>query len=339
MGIPYTRILITGASGFIGSFMVEQALAYGYETWAAIRPTSSKRYLSDRRIHFIELDYTDDTLLTSQLRGHIQRYGAWDIIIHCAGATKCLHRKDFHEANYMSTRRFVDALYTLGIIPQQFIYLSTLGVYGPIRETAPFQPITENDSPQPNTAYGQSKRAVEEYLMSLPTFPYVIFRPTGVYGPRDKDYRILIDSIRRHVELRLGRHRQQITFVYVRDLAQAVFCSISRKVIRRCYFVTDGQLYTAHDFGSTVCKALGSPFVIHLTLPLWIGFVAATLCDIVGKIMGKSFVLNRDKYRILKQRNWTCNIEPLIDELGYQPQYNLEKGIKETLRTQRKQLS
>ena len=331
MGNTHTRILITGASGFVGSYMVEQALACGYETWAAVRATSSKRYLQDSRIHLIELDYTDAATLTARLHEHSLHHGAWDIIIHCAGATRCLHKQAFYEANYKSTRRFVDTLRALDIVPRQFIYISTLGVYGPLHETPPFQRITDTDIPRPNTAYGQSKRAAERYLMRLPDFPYVIFRPTGVYGPRDKDYQVLIDSIRHHVELRLGYRRQLITFVYVRDLVQAVFGAISRGVVCRSYFVTDGNVYTARDFGRVVRKAVGNPFVMHLTLPLWMGSIASTLCDVAGRLMGKSYVFNRDKYRILKQLNWTCDITPLVDELGYHPQYDLEKGLEEML--------
>lgn len=331
MGNTHMHILITGASGFVGSHMVEQALACGYETWAAVRATGSKRYLKDSRIHLIELDYTDAATLTAQLHEHRRFHGAWDIIIHCAGATRCRHKRAFYEANYKTTRRFVDTLRALDIVPRQFIYISTLGVYGPLHEVPPFRPITDADIPHPNTVYGQSKRAAEKYLMRLPDFPYVIVRPTGVYGPRDKDYRLLVDAIRHHVELGLGYRRRLMTFVYVRDLVQAVFCVISHGVVRRSYFVTDGNVYTARDFGRVVRKALGNPFVLHITLPLWIGFMAATLCDVAGRIMGKSFVLNGDKYHILKQRNWTCDITPLVNELDYRPQYSLEKGIGEML--------
>ena len=331
MGNANTRILITGASGFVGSYMVEQALALGYETWAAVRTTSSRRYLRDSRIHFITLDYTDAAILTSQLQAHCAHHAAWDVIIHCAGATRCGDKEEFYEANYRSTQRFVDALRALSITPRQFIYLSTLGVYGPIHEAPPFRPIADGDTPHPNTSYGQSKRAAEEYLQRLPDFPYVIFRPTGVYGLRDKDYLVLINSMRHHVEFRLGYRRQWITFVYVRDLVQAVFCAVTRQVVRRSYFVTDGEVYTAHDFGRMVGKTLGHPFILRITFPLWAGFVAAFLCDVAGRVMGKCFVLNRDKFRILRQRNWVCDITPLINELGYRPQYNLERGIEEML--------
>lgn len=332
MSNPNTKILITGASGFIGSHMTEQALICGYETWAAIRSTSNKHYLTDSRIHFLELDYTNKESLKASLQMHCQRHDGWDIIVHCAGATKCRYNKDFYEANYMTTIRFVEVLHDLAIIPRQFIFISTLGVYGPQHEVPPFRPITNADIPHPNTAYGRSKHATETYLMGLPNFPYVIFRPTGVYGPRDKDYQVLIDAIEHHIELRLGYQQQSITFVYVRDLVKAVFCAIEKRVSRRSYFVTDGNIYTASDFGQTVRKALNISFVTHITFPLWAGYITATLCDIIGKTLRKEFVLNRDKYRILKQRNWTCDINPLMRELGYIPQYNLRRGIEEMLR-------
>ena len=333
MSCQRTKILITGASGFIGSFMVEHALKQGYETWAALRSNSSKRYLNDENIHFIELDYSSLANITQHLYNHKQRHGAWDIIIYCAGATKCRHQQDFHTINYWGTRHFVDALAALHITPRQFIYISTLGTYGPQHEIPPFPPITEADTPRPNTAYGQSKRDIEVYLMSLPRFPYVIFRPTGVYGPRDKDYLMLIRSIRHHIEFLPGCHEQRITFLHVYDLVQAVFLAIERGVSQRTYFITDGEVYGKRDFGRIVQETLGYSLVIRIVLPLWAVQATATLCDAIGKITGNAFILNRDKYKILSQRNWTCDITPIIRELGYHPQYNLAKGLHQLLAT------
>ena len=325
------KILVTGASGFIGSHMVENALLRGYETWAAVRPTSSRRYLTDNRIRFIELDYTNSSVLQNQLQDFARKQGCWDVIIHCAGATQCIHHDDFYAINYEATCRFIDTLTALGIVPRQFIFMSSLGTYGPIRETPPYYPIREDDTPHPNTHYGRSKRMAEEYMMRQARFPYVIFRPTGVYGPRDKDYQILIDSIRHHTELALGYRRQEITFVYVKDLVEAVFLAIDRGVSRRAYFVTDGKVYTAYDFGNIVRQELGNPFVCSITVPLWLGRVAALLCDAASMLTQQTFTLNSDKYRILSQRNWTCDIEPLKQELGYAPQYDLQSGIRETI--------
>ena len=84
------KILITGASGFIGSFIVEEALRREMEVWAAVRKSSSKEYLSDPRIHFIELNLSSEDDLRRQLEGH-----AFDYVVHAAGVTKCIHRDDF----------------------------------------------------------------------------------------------------------------------------------------------------------------------------------------------------------------------------------------------------
>lgn len=326
------RILVTGASGFIGSHIVEHALHLGYEVWAAIRSSSNRRYLQDKRIRMIELNYTDSSELNAQLHQHHVQYGKWDVIIHCAGATQCTHRQSFYTINNEYTRRLVDTLIQLDLVPKQFIFISTLGAYGPVRESKPYLPIQETDVPCPNTDYGRSKRMAEEYLMSLPTFPYVILRPTGVYGPRDRDYKILIDSIRRHVDISLTTGHQKITFVYVSDLTKAVFLAIDKKVTHRSYFVTDSNVYTARDFGEIVQDTLGIRHVWHLAIPLWIARGVAIVCDGISAITGRSLTFNSDKYRIMKQSNWTCDIDPLINELDYHPQYNLQQGIQEMLR-------
>ncbi|MBS5613960.1 MAG: NAD-dependent epimerase/dehydratase family protein, partial [Prevotella buccalis] len=87
-------ILITGASGFVGSHLVDEALQRGMEVWAAVRPSSSRRYLQDERIHFIELDFSSEERLVQQLEGH-----AFDYVVHAAGVTKCVHPDDFHRVN------------------------------------------------------------------------------------------------------------------------------------------------------------------------------------------------------------------------------------------------
>ena len=84
------KILITGASGFIGSFIVEEALNRDMEVWAAVRKTTSRRYLKDKRINFIELDFNSKDELKRQLADH-----QFDYIVHAAGVTKCIDKADF----------------------------------------------------------------------------------------------------------------------------------------------------------------------------------------------------------------------------------------------------
>lgn len=324
------NILVTGASGFIGSFIVEEAVKRGYNVWAGIRSSSSKRYLKHPNIHFLEVDFAHRDVLTNQLASHKQTYGTFDYVVHCAGATKCRNKQEFDDVNNRQTRWFVDALVHLNMVPQQFIYISTLSIFGPIRE-ADYTPIHETDDPCPNTAYGISKLKSEQYLQSLPNFPYVIFRPTGVYGPREADYFLMAKSIGNHLDFSVGYRRQDLTFVYVKDMVQAVFAAIDKRVVRRAYAISDGNVYPSRRFSDLIQKEMNKSFVIRIKCPLIVLKVVSLLAESAAKLSGKSSTLNSDKYKIMKQRNWQCDITPAQVELGYNPQYDLERGVKETI--------
>lgn len=323
-------ILITGASGFIGSFLVEEALRKQFRVWAGVRAGSSRKYLQQPELQFAELDFTRPAVLAEQLRTHKEQHGAFDYVIHCAGATKCLHAEEFDRINFGQTKLFADTLRELDMVPRQFIFISTLSVYGPIHESD-YRPILHTDTPAPDTAYGQSKLKAELYLQSLPDFPYVIYRPTGVYGPRERDYYLMAQSIRRHTDFAVGFRRQDLTFIYVQDIVQAVFLGIEKAVHRRAYNLSDGKVYSSRTFSDLIRKELGFPFVIRITCPLIILKVVSLLAENLAKWQNKTSTLNRDKYKIMKQRNWRCDITPAVEELGYRPAYDLERGVKEAI--------
>lgn len=317
-------ILITGASGFIGSFIVEEALKRKFAVWAGIRSSSSKKYLRERKIHFLELDFAHPNELRAQLSGHKGTYNKFDYIVHCAGLTKCRDKKEFDLVNYLQTKYFVDTLRELNMVPKQFIYISTLSVFGPVHEKD-YAPIKETDICAPNTAYGLSKLKAELYIQSIPGFPYVFYRPTGVYGPREMDYFLMAKSIRNHMDFSVGFKRQDLTFVYVKDIVQAIFLGIEKQISRRAYFLSDGKVYKSSAFSDLIRKELGNPYVIRLRCPLIVLKVVSLLAEFVATRSGKSSTLNSDKYKIMKQRNWQCDITPVMKELGYVPEYDLEK--------------
>ena len=321
------KILITGASGFIGSFIVEEALRRGFETWAAMRKSSSREYLQDERIHFIELNLSSKAQLMEQLRPH-----QFDYVVHAAGVTKCLNKQDFHRINTEGTKHLVEAILELQMPIKRFVYLSSLSIFGAIKEQQPYEEIKETDNPQPNTEYGKSKLEAEQYLESVSSrVPYIILRPTGVYGPREKDYFIMAKSIKQHSDFAVGYKRQDITFVYVKDVVQAVFLALEKGENGRKYFLSDGQVYQSATFSNLIHEELGRPWWIRITAPVWVLRIITFIGEYVGRMTGKVTALNNDKYNILKQRNWRCDIQPAIDELGYQPTYNLEQGVKETI--------
>ena len=332
------KILVTGASGFIGSFIVEEALRRGFETWAAVRGSSSKAYLQNERINLIELNLDSEEQLVEQLRPH-----RFDYVVHAAGVTKCLDKRDFHRINTEGTQHLVMALLKLQMPLKRFVYLSSLSVYGAIREQQPYEEIRETDTPQPNTEYGRSKLEAEQWLDSLneelrmkneehAEFPYVILRPTGVYGPREKDYFLMAQSIKQHSDFAVGFKRQDITFVYVSDVVQAVFLALEKGRTGRKYFLSDGQVYQSTTFSNLIHEELGRPWWIRITAPVWVLRVVTFFGEYYGRLTGKITALNNDKFNILKQRNWRCDIQPAIDELGYQPQVMLPEGVKRSIK-------
>jgi UDP-glucose 4-epimerase len=323
-------ILITGASGFIGSFIVEEALSRGFSTWAGVRSTSSRRYLQQPDTNFLELNFANGTALRNALRAHRDAHGAFDYVVHCAGATKCNDRSDFDRINHRQTCDLADALIELDMVPQQFIFISTLSVFGPIHESD-YSPIRESDRPLPNTAYGESKLQAERYISSLSGFPYVFLRPTGVYGPREADYFLMAKSIASHVDFSVGYKRQDLTFVYVKDVVQAVFAAIERKVSRRAYFLSDGGVYPSRAFSDLIQREMHTHCVLHIKSPLCVLRAVSFVAERIGRLTGKSSTLNTDKYNIMRQRNWRCDITPAEVELGYKPAYNLERGVAETI--------
>ena len=322
------KILITGASGFIGSFIVEEALRQGFDTWAAVRKSSSKAYLQDERINFIELNLSSKEQLVSQLRDQ-----TFDYVVHAAGVTKCLNKADFRRINTEGTKNLVDALLEVGMPLKRFVFISSLSIFGAIKEQQPYDEIRETDTPQPNTAYGKSKLEAEQYLATLGArLPYIILRPTGVYGPREKDYFIMARSIQQHSDFAVGYKRQDITFVYVQDVVQAVFLALTRGENGRKFFLSDGQVYQSTTFSDLIHEELGRPWWIRITAPVWVLRVITFFGEYVGRLTGKVTALNNDKFNILKQRNWRCDIQPAIDELGFQPHYDLKQGVKETIK-------
>ena len=323
-------ILITGAGGFIGGFLVEEALRRGYDTWAAVRSTTSREFLTDERIHFIELDYTDQDRLEETLRDHMGEWGRWDYVVHNLGVTKSTNYMDFEQVNYGYLKALADAMQATNMTPDVFLLMSSLSVMGPGDEKT-YQPFKSSDVPLPNTYYGVSKLKAETYLQSLEGFPYTIFRCTGVYGPRERDYYLMIKSIKRGFDFSVGFDKQMLTFIYVKDLVTAVMDALDKGPLYKAYFISENQGYTQQEFRKIVCEELGKKFVIPVTCPLWVVKRVCAIAEWIGKVTLKASTLNRDKYKILKQRNWLCDTSDARRDFGFNPQYSLREGIREAI--------
>jgi len=324
------KILITGASGFIGSFYVEEALKKGFEVWAGVRKTSSLEFLTDSAIHFIDLNYANVVGLQEQIERHVAQNGQWDYIIHNAGITKCADVSDFDRINCDYTLNLINALKKSGNTPEKFVYMSSLSAFGPGDEIN-YTQLRLNDTPRPNTAYGRSKIQAERYLQSQTDFPYIILRPTGVYGPREKDYFAMVKLIHTGLDVAVGFKTQLLNFIYIQDLTEVCFTAMESSLKNKVWFVADGDTYTSKAYTKIVKEALNKKYVFKMTLPLFFVKIASDLTGFIYWLRGKPSLLNPDKYQILKQRNWSCDISSLQHDLGFKARYNLQKGMEETV--------
>jgi nucleoside-diphosphate-sugar epimerase len=320
------KILITGASGFVGSHLVDEALRRELDVYAGVRKSSSREFLQDERINFVELNYED----VGQMANLVKRK-QFDYIIHNAGVVAAPKLSDYMRVNFDYTKNFVDAILASGEMPEKFTYISSAASYGPVASKDLTDFLKEEDPQRPINTYGEAKLASERYLATHPEFPYVVIRPTGVYGPRDRDFLTFFKMINNHFEGYIGFQRQHLAFVYVRDLVRAVLDATTHAdVHRKGYFISDGRYYAQWDLGR-IAKQLLNKKTMRLHVPVTLVRGVAWLLEQVGKASGRYPALNLEKVRILESLNWKCDIEPLKEDLNFQPQYDLEEGLEETL--------
>jgi nucleoside-diphosphate-sugar epimerase len=295
-----------------------------------VRSTTNREFLQDKRIHFIELDYDDQDRLEETLRDHMGEWGRWDYIVHNLGVTKSTNYLDFERVNYGYLRALVDALQTTAMMPDVFLLMSSLSVMGPGDEET-YKPIMPTDIPMPNTFYGVSKLKAESYLKSVEGFPYTIFRCTGVYGPHERDYYLMIKSIKRGFDFSVGYRKQMLTFIYVKDLVVGVMDALERGPLYKAYFISEDRAYTQQEFRQIVCEELGKKHVLPVTCPLWVVKRVCSVAEWIGKVTLKASTLNRDKFKILKQRNWQCDTSEARRDFDFNPRYSLREGIREAI--------
>lgn len=320
------RLLVVGAGGFIGGFIASQGVKRGMQVTAAVRETTSRRYLTDPAINFLTLDYDDPAAVKAAIAAEER----WDYIIYNLGATKCANYLDFKRINFEYLRTFTTALKETDHLPERLLYMSSLSALGPGDEVN-YTPLNAGTVPSPNTRYGQSKIMSEQWLEHMAGIPYIIFRPTGVYGPHEKDYLMMIQCIDNHFDFGVGFKRQMLTFIYVEDLVEAMFRAFEAGVSNKKYIISEQRPYSQKEFRDIVAAELGGKWVIPVKLPMWIVWIASAIAEKIGKWRLKASTLNRDKFKIMKQRNWCADITEAVNDFGFSPQVDLKEGIHRTV--------
>jgi len=316
------KILITGSSGFVGSHLVEEALSRGLSVYAGIRSSSSKRYLQDERIQFVEMDFSDE----ANLRDVVSE--KYDYIMHNAGITKAPNDETYLEINKGFTQNFVEAIQSTQTAPKKFTFTSSIAAFGPADNTED-QIVSNRMIPGPVTGYGRSKLAAEQYLHQQTDLPWVIIRPTAVYGPRDVDFLTLYKSIQKGIAGQIGFKDQHASFIYVKELARVMLDVTLSKHTKTSYFASDGEKYHVQDLNKIVADSIGKK-IVKIKIPLPLIKTIAGVNELYSKLSGKATILNFDKVNELKATNWYCDIENLKTDIGYNPKVLLKEGIEKT---------
>ena len=255
---------------------------------------------------------------------------SFDFIIHNAGLTKTPNKQDYFDVNCTFLENIIQAIQQVNANPSKFTFISSLAAFGPAEYTKEGV-VTEESVPHPVTNYGRSKLAAEKYLKSTRGINYTIIRPTVVYGPREKDLFTVYDLINKGLEMTVGLKDQQLTFIYVKDLVRVILDATLADKKNVAYFVSDLDVVSSSSYNKAIRKALGKKRSLKLRLPIFLVKTLGFITENIGKITNSYPALNLEKVNELKAKSWKCDTSNLVQDLGFVPEYDLERGLKETM--------
>lgn len=319
------KVLITGASGFVGTHLVEAAFHLGLEVHAAVRKSSNIDSIKPFVCKFLYPDFSSVENLQILLSNQQYNY-----IIHAAALTKAKNEVDMLLVNVEYTKNLLSAAFSSDIPLERVVYVSSLAAVGPVGYNDVL--ITESNQYRPVTVYGRSKRASELMIKELfGEKPISIFRPTAVYGPREKDLFILFNTLNKGFDPYIGRKPQKLSFIYVKDLVDSLLqgCLTPQNGLEY-YNITDGHVYSKYAMSDIFRKVMRKR-ALRFHIPYAVVKGVAELSQSLYKNSKNTPVLYPERLNELTAENWGCDITKLRLGLGFRPSYNLETGLTESL--------
>jgi dihydroflavonol-4-reductase len=304
-------ILVTGATGFIGSHLVERLVATGRSVRCLVRRPGAIPGAEIARG-----DLARGEGLLAALRGV-------ECVIHLAGVTKALRVEDYYVGNGRATVNLVRALEGH---PARLVHVSSLAAAGPSTDG---MPLDEDAPPAPFTHYGKSKLEGERAAAARENT--VIVRPPVVYGPRDTDVLQLLRSISRGVVLEIAGGDRWFSAIYVKDLVTGLMLAAETSAaVGRTYFLTYGRPHTWNDLAVAAAGIMGTrPRVLRV--PYGIARSVGFAAEMWSRFTRKPGIISREKVSEARCRHWTCSGDRAARELGFSAPTGLREGLAETL--------
>ena len=304
------RVLVTGATGFVGSHVAEALVAAGHEVTVAVRATSDRRWLEDLPVRQCALDYGTPARLTDTLVGV-------DAIAHVAGITRAASDADFVQVNVEGTRALLSAAVTARI--ERVVLISSLAARGP-------------DRPEPQLSpYGHSKREAERVAAEFTHhLDVVALRVAGVYGPRDTDLLPLFRMARRGILLLPPRSRR-VQPVFATDVAELVVRCFSRSIGFGPWPVAEPRSYAWNELAGYLGAALGRR-VRGLHAPAALFLAAAGVSEAVARVQRRTAAFDRRRALDVAHHSYTCDVAATERASGWRAQVGLADGLARTAR-------
>jgi len=315
------NVLVTGASGFIGSHLVEALLEKKMNVRCLVRKSSSLEYLAGLDVDYVYGDLTDPVSLLPAVKN-------MDCVFHLGGRTKISQKEDIFKANALGTEYLIHACLKYAPKLKRFVYVSSQAVMGPSYDG---RALSESDPARPISRYGKSKLAAEQIVLQYrEQLPATIIRPPSVYGPRDRDFFEMFKMIHSGISATLGLRNRYISIIYVRDLIDGmILAAESSRAVGQTYFLASDTKVAYSELGQHAARAMNRP-VSMFRVPLLVFGIAVLGIEVVMKILHQPVVVGREKVQEMKQRYWICDISKAEEELNYHPQYDIRRGIRET---------
>lgn len=316
------RALVTGATGFIGSHLVESLITHNWEITCLIRSKSRTDFLKKFPVHFV---ISQPESLKSLERAVIGQ----DYVFHLAGRILSASRRTYDLANHQLTRDLVQACLRKNPAIKRFVYISSISAAGP---SSPGQYVDETRPCVPTSEYGRSKLRGEEAVQEIwGSIPATIIRPPNVYGPRQQETEKLIKIISKRIVPLLKQREKKTSLIYVIDLVEGIIqAAFSPKTRSQVYYLTDGKGYSWREIILTLKRHLLGDS-LYVPLPEEFIFFSAILVDTLKKTkLIKSF-FGRRAWKAMVETPWLFSPAKARKDFGFMTRYNLEEGIKETV--------
>ncbi len=312
--------LVTGASGFVGSHVVDELLRQGARVRCLLRGSSSRRWLEGKEVEYAEGDVRHPGGLDQAVAGA-------DWIVHAAGLTYARDEAEFYSANVSGTENVLAAALRADPRPRRFVYISSQAAAGPSRNGAP---VTEDLAPRPVSTYGRSKLGGETLVMrAADRLPVTSIRPPIVYGPREKALLKYFRAVKHHLRPYLGGAKS-FSIVYAEDHARAVWAALTQETaVGQIYFVGGPDTTSYEEVGDAIESALGT-WALRLPVPGFLLQAGALAGELAGAVTRRAPFFSREKFREITAGAWLVSSRKIREELGWVPATPLEQGVRAT---------